>query len=105
MQQILQLIEAATQSQPAPIEFEMACQVRVAIDRICFAIKATDQFAHHPQQRQEASLQLLDALDRLESEDRDFQRRFRKAPVVERQDPLQNGLNGQVGNGSDGERL
>jgi len=62
---------------PSPIEFEMAYQVRVAIDRIRFAIRATDQFAHHPRQLQEAGLQLLDALDRLESAERGFQRRFR----------------------------
>jgi hypothetical protein len=64
-------------TQPSPIEFEMAYQVRVAIDRIRFAIKATDQFAQHPQQLLEAGLQLLDALDRLESAERGFQRRYR----------------------------
>jgi hypothetical protein len=59
------------------MEFEMAYQIRVAIERIRFAIKATDQFAHHPGQPQEAGLQLLDALDRLESAEHRFQRRFR----------------------------
>ena len=67
---------------------------------LTFAIKATDQFAHHPQQLQEAGLQLLDALDRLESADRHFQIHFRKASAVERRGPL--APNGQVGNGSDG---
>jgi hypothetical protein len=62
---------------PSLIEFEMAYQVRVAIDRIRFAIKATNQFAHHPRQLPEAGLQLLDALDRLESAERGFQGRFR----------------------------
>ena len=39
--------DAQVKFRPSPIEFEMAYQVRVAIDRIRFAIKATDQFAHH----------------------------------------------------------
>src|SRR5439155_3330196 len=61
---------------PSPIEFEMAYQIRVAIDCIRFAIKATDQLGYHPRQLQEAGLQLLDALDRLESAERRFQQRF-----------------------------
>ena len=69
--------DAQFRFRPSPIEFEMAYQVRVAIDRIRFAIKATDQFAQHPQQLLEAGLQLLDALDRLESAERGFQRRYR----------------------------
>lgn len=103
--EVLSLVEARVRSQPSPVEFEMAYQVRVAIDRIRFAIKATDQFANHPQQLQEVGLQLLDALDRLESADRNFQVRFRKAPIVERGDPLQNAVNGRVGHSSDGARL
>jgi hypothetical protein len=79
---------------PSPIEFEMAYQVRVAIDRIRFAIKATDQLAHHPHHLQEAGLQLLDALDRLESAERGFQRRFRpKTPSDDPKNILQ-GPNG-----------
>jgi hypothetical protein len=75
--EMFSLIEAQVRSGPSPIEFEMAYQVRVVIDRIRFAINATDHLAHHPQQLQEAGLQLLDALDRLESADRRFQRHFR----------------------------
>jgi hypothetical protein len=55
------------------IEFELAYQVRVAIDCIRFAIKATEQSSERP----EASLQLLDALDRLQSAEISFQRTFR----------------------------
>ncbi len=69
--------DAQVKFRPSPVEFEMAYQVRVAIDCIRFAIKATDQFAHHPRQLQEAGLQLLDALDRLESAERGFRGRFR----------------------------
>jgi hypothetical protein len=66
-----------------PGEFELAYQVRVAIDCIRFAIKATEQSIEEPNEvreaslRQEANLQLLDALDRLQSAERRFQGRFR----------------------------
>src|SRR5437879_2004539 len=39
--------DAHVKFRPSPIEFEMAYQVRVAIDSIPFAIKATDQFPQH----------------------------------------------------------
>ena len=81
-------------TQPSPIEFEMAYQVRVAIDRIRFAIKATDQFAHHPLQLQEAGLQLLDALDRLEWADCGFQRRFRPKSASGDPENILQGSNG-----------
>jgi hypothetical protein len=54
------------------MEFEMAYQARIAIDRIRFAIKHTEQFAPHTDQMREAGLQLLDALERLESVERRF---------------------------------
>ncbi len=78
--EVFAIVEAKVRSRPSPMEFEMAYQIRVAVDRIRFAIKATDEFAHHPQQLQEAGLQLMDALDRLESADREFQMRFRQVP-------------------------
>jgi hypothetical protein len=66
-----------------PGEFELAYQVRVAIDCIRFAVKATEQSVEEPNEirqaslRQEANLQLLDALDRLQSAERRFQLKFR----------------------------
>ena len=66
-----------------PGEFELAYQVRVAIDCIRFAIKATGQSVEEPNEirqsslRQEANFQLIDALDRLQSAERRFQVRFR----------------------------
>ena len=66
-----------------PGEFELAYQVRVAIDCIRFAIKATEQSVEEPNEirqaslRQEANFQLIDALDRLQSAERRFQGRFR----------------------------
>src|ERR1700753_4358895 len=77
MHQILEQIEADVQSRPSPIEFEMAYQARVAIDRIKFAIKHTEQFEPRADMMREAGLQLLDALERLESVERRFQQRSR----------------------------
>jgi len=77
MHQILEQIEADVQSRPSPIEFEMAYQARVAIDRIKSAIKHTEQFGPRTDTIREAGMQLLDALERLESVDRRFQQRSR----------------------------
>jgi hypothetical protein len=73
MRQILQTIEDAVNSRPSAIEFEMAYQARVAIDRIRFAIKHTEQFVACTDQSREAGLQLLDVLERLETVDHRFQ--------------------------------
>ena len=63
--------------QPSPMHFEMAYQARVACDRIRFAIKHLEQFAQGSEPEREVSLQLLDALNRLEELDRQFQTRSR----------------------------
>jgi len=77
LQQIVEMIESEVHSRPSPMEFEMAYQVRVAIDRIRFVVKRAEQFSKPCAQMQEASLQLLDALDRLERLDRRFLARSR----------------------------
>jgi hypothetical protein len=82
MRDVIELIESEVQRRPVPIDFEMAYQVRVAIDRIKFAIKHTEQFASRTDEMREAGLQLLDALERLQSADRNFQKRFRPQPAV-----------------------
>jgi hypothetical protein len=51
----------------------MAYQARIAIDRIKFAIKHVDQFGKPCDAMREAGMQLLDALQRLESLDGRFQ--------------------------------
>ncbi len=76
MGQILQTTESEVRSRPSAMEYEMAYQARIAIDRIRFAIKQTEQIVRHSDQAREASLQLVDALDRLEAADRHFQNRF-----------------------------
>jgi hypothetical protein len=78
MHQILQIIEEEMNSRPSAIEFEMAYQARIAIDRLRFAIKYTEQFCTRSDQLREVGLQLLDALERLETVDRRFQERSRK---------------------------
>ena len=75
--QILE-IEAEIQSRPAPFEFQMAYTIRVAIDRIRFAIKQIDPPNGSADLVREATIQLLDALDRLEYLDRCFQCRSRQ---------------------------
>jgi hypothetical protein len=77
MHEFLQTVEAEVQSRPTPTEFEMAYQARVAIDRIRFAIKHTEQFGPRTDPMREAGEQLLDALQRLETVDRRFQERSR----------------------------
>jgi hypothetical protein len=79
--EILALIDARSQAEPTAMEFEMAYQARVAMDLIRFAIKHTEQFAPHTDQMREAALQLLDALERLDSAERKFQKRFRKSNI------------------------
>ena len=77
MHQIVETIEADVQSRPSAIEFEMAYQARVAIDRIKFAIKHAEQFARPCDTMREVGMELLDALERLEALDRRFQVRSR----------------------------
>jgi hypothetical protein len=44
MHRIVELIESSVQSRPSPIEFEMAYQARIAIDRIKFVINMPSNF-------------------------------------------------------------
>ena len=80
MGKILQTIESEVRSRPSAMEYEMAYQARIAIDRIRFAIKQTEQFARHSDQAREASFQLVDALDRLETADWWLQRDIVRTP-------------------------
>jgi hypothetical protein len=73
MHHVIETVEE--DARPSPIEFEMAYQARIAMDRIKFAITHTEKFGPRSDQMREASLQLLDALQRLETVDRRFQAR------------------------------
>jgi hypothetical protein len=77
MRDFLLEIQTELASGPSSIEFEMAYQARVAVDRIKFAIKHAEQFAPRTDQMREVELQLLDALERLQRVDRRFQERSR----------------------------
>ncbi|HWF48112.1 MAG TPA: hypothetical protein VG168_13975 [Bryobacteraceae bacterium] len=76
--EVFALVEAKFLSRTTLVEFELAYQARVAMDRIRFAIKHTEQFAPRTEQMQEAGMQLLDALQRLETAERGFQEQSRR---------------------------
>jgi len=80
MHRIVQLIESEAHARPSPVEFEMAYQARIAIDLIKSAIKHAEQFSKPCLHMRDASMQLLEALERLESLDRRFQLRSRSRP-------------------------
>ena len=74
----------AHQFRASQVEFELAYQAHRECDRIRFAIRNTEQYATHSPQAREANLQLLDALDRLESVERHFQESFTGLPGIAR---------------------
>ena len=76
-EEIFALFEERSSARPAPMEFEMAYQARVAMDRIRFAIRHCEQFAPGAEHLRVAGFQLLDALERLQALDRRFQVRSR----------------------------
>ncbi len=92
--QILRIIEEEMNSRPSAIEFEMAYQARVAIDRIRFAIKHTEQFCPRSDQVCEAGFQLLDALQRLETVDRRFQEQSQEGSGTQRAERERSAGNG-----------
>jgi hypothetical protein len=79
--------DSAGNSGPSSVEFEVAYQARVVMDRIRFAIRVTDQSSPNSAQLREAGVQLLDAFDRLDQIDRRFQTRLK---------PRERCLNGSV---------
>ena len=73
IRKIIEIVQADKLSRPSAVDFEMAYQVRVAIDRIKFAIRHAEQLVKPCDAMREAGMQLLDALQRLEALDRRFQ--------------------------------
>jgi hypothetical protein len=71
--EVFSIVERKVLSDSPSMEFEMAYQMKVAGERIRFALKSMDRIAPGATV-QEISLQLLDALDRMERVDRRFQR-------------------------------
>jgi hypothetical protein len=89
--EVFSIVERKIASDRWALDFEMAYQIRIANEKIRFAIKAIDAIS--PGKVSEVSLQLLDALDRLDNVDRRFQDRTR---LQKRQD-LQSDGNGSGG--------
>jgi hypothetical protein len=83
MRQIIEMIESRAHSRPSLSEFEMAYQARVAIDRIRAAITHMEKINGGSHEFQEIGLQLLEALDRLQSADRRFQAHSRSSKATE----------------------
>jgi hypothetical protein len=75
--ELFSLVEAKVLSRPTPTEFEMAYQARIAMERIRFAIKLSERARDESGEALEAGIQLLEALNCLESVDRRFQERCR----------------------------
>jgi hypothetical protein len=67
------MVRASVRTESPAIDFEMAYQARVASDRIRFAIRQIDCTQDNSEQLREVSLQLLDALERLECAERHLQ--------------------------------
>ena len=72
------MIEANAETRVCASEYEMAYQVRVALAQIRFAIKALDSTQDETGQLHHAAMQLLDAYDRLQSAEQNFQIRWRE---------------------------
>lgn len=104
-QEVFSIVEAEVLKRPSPMDFEMAYQVRVAIDRIRFAIKQIEQFSLDSGPGQETGFQLLDALDRLEGADRHFQLRFNSGNTRSINARGQNAAHGGRDSGIDGKTL
>lgn len=101
MKNVVAMIEANALRRPSVAEFEMAYQVRAAMDRIRFAIRITEMSNQRSAEMTEALTQLADALDRLDSAERRFQDRWRKPAASEALSPVEqiagrNGANGHV---------
>jgi hypothetical protein len=78
------MVRTNVRTESPAIDFEMAYQARVASDRIRFAIRQIDCTTDHSEHLREVSLQLLDALDRLECAERHFQG-ISRAPGVQQE--------------------
>jgi len=63
------------------VAFEMAYQIRVAVEKIRFVIKSGGRPAQNLEMSDEWNLQLLEALQRLESAERSFQHKTRSGSL------------------------
>ena len=82
-QKALTIVAESPEVKRRSLDFEMAYQARVASDRIRFAIRRLESDSASVDGAREVSMQLLDALDRLESVERRFQAEWRR-PTLDR---------------------
>jgi hypothetical protein len=73
MHRVTELIDDAAHLRPSAGEYELAYHAHVAIDRIRFAIRHVEQFGKPCDQMRDTNLQLLDALEGLETAELRFQ--------------------------------
>ena len=71
--EVVSIVERKVLGERPSMQFEMANQMKVAGERIRFALKLMHMLGANPTV-QEISLQLLDALERMDDIDRRFQR-------------------------------
>ncbi|HEX4227736.1 MAG TPA: hypothetical protein VHZ07_03635 [Bryobacteraceae bacterium] len=74
-EEVYSIVEARIRSIPSPVEYEIAYQARIAAEKIRFAITLIERVCDHTTETEEAQMQLLGALDRLDSVDRKVQER------------------------------
>jgi hypothetical protein len=74
--EVCSIVEAKILGRPSAAEFEMTYQARIAMDQIRFPITQVEKHMPGKEFASETSLQVVDALDRLESADRHFRERF-----------------------------
>jgi hypothetical protein len=80
--EVFSIVEAKIPDRPSPTEFEMAYQSRIAMEQIRFAIRQVEKHMPNQDLACETTLQLADALDRLESADRHFRERFHSTRLL-----------------------
>jgi hypothetical protein len=95
-QEVFSLIQVAC-GRSSAVEFELAYEARVAMDRIRFAIKVTEDPTTRQEQLREAGVQLLDAFERLKKAEYNFQQCFRSSPSYGNPEVRRQGLNGSGG--------
>ena len=72
-QKVYSMVSSGMRTESISMNFELAYQAKAASDRIRSAIRQIDEQVHSGNQLREVSVQLLDALDRLDSVERRFQ--------------------------------
>jgi len=81
--ELIDFIDERAKAKSSLAAFELAYQARVAVERIRFAIKELERTTVDSASARGIDLQLLDALDRLQSAEHHFQQTFRRLPGLD----------------------